>query len=637
MASTLLRNAGPRRLSRASTPTLTPTTVQNPIQRRHIGLKYLAKKAEAEKNWQAKAAEDHKNGTHFLDMMEERGFVHQLAGDREWIKNLMTNKRVGAYVGIDPTAASLHVGHLLPLMSLFWMYTHGYHAVTLLGGATAKVGDPIGRLTARDKEHSSIRAANMVNMHYQLKKLWANVEKYGEKFGHKWEWAWHRELVNNNTWLNKLSVIELLQILGSGMRLGPMLGKDTVKQRLEGNGMSYAEFSYPILQAWDWWHMYNTKGIQMQIGGADQYGNIIAGTTAIKHISATHPDPDVRRGKDALDAQPFGFTVPLLTTSSGAKFGKSAGNAVWLDKEMTSTNDLFGFWMRQADADMPRYLRYFTFIPSSEIDKIIEQHNAAPEERLAQRTLARNFLELVHGDEEAKAAEAHHRLLYGKPTLASLMTTEKADFKPIATSTEKKGPAPITLNNAPQMNITLPRSILTKSIGKIIYAAGLASSNSEAHREVSKGGIHIGGTPSQKKAMAEEELKFTPVKNWVIADTEKYVISDNVLVLRKGKHNIRIIKLVSDAEWARSGKKYPGESGAVKEEPAEDAKPKGKRENKEKKSFWSQFAPPVDPNEQKSVIRTVRTRPDFAEAAATQAGQFTIRRPTVSGTKEGEK
>ena len=190
-SSTLLRNASSLRMSRcASTPTFTSTTIQNPIQRRHIGLKYLAKVAEAEKNWQAKAAEDHKNGIHFLDMMEERGFVHQLAGDREWIKNLMTNKRVGAYVGIDPTAASLHVGHLLPLMSLFWMYTHGYHAVTLLGGATAKVGDPTGRLTARDKEHSSIRAANMVNMHYQLKKLWGNVEKYGEKFGHKWEWAW---------------------------------------------------------------------------------------------------------------------------------------------------------------------------------------------------------------------------------------------------------------------------------------------------------------------------------------------------------------------------------------------------------------------------------------------------------------
>ncbi len=551
----------------------------------------------------------------------------------------MTDKRVGAYVGIDPTAASLHVGHLLPLMSLFWMYVHGYHAVTLLGGATAKVGDPTGRLTARDKEHNSIRAANMVNMHYQLKKLWGNVEMYGRKFGHNWEWAWHRELVNNNTWLNKLSVIELLQVMGSGVRLGPMLGKDTVKQRLAGDGMSYAEFSYPILQAWDWWHMYNTKGIQMQIGGADQYGNIIAGVNAAKHVSHNHPDPDVRRGKDAADMQPFGFTVPLLTTSSGAKFGKSSGNAVWLDKEMTSTSDLYGFWMKQSDADMPKYLRYFTFIPSPEIDKIVEEHNKTPEERKAQRILARNFLELVHGDEEAKAAEAHHRLLYGKPTLASLMETPQVGYSPLATPTEEKmkAPAPTTLNNAPQMNITLPRSILNKSIGKIIYAAGLASSNSEAHREVAKGGMHIGGTPSQKKAMGEEELKFTPIKNWVIEDTLKFVIADNVLVLRKGKHNIRIIKLVADAEWARSGKKYPGEGqqGQQQQEEGEVRKPKEKKE-KEKKSFWSQFAPPVDSNEQKSVIRTVGTRPDFAQSAG-KAGAFTIRRPTVSGPREDKK
>lgn len=562
--------------------------------------------------------------------------------DREWIKNTLTNKRVGAYVGVDPTAASLHVGHLLPLMALFWMYVHGYHAVTLLGGATAKVGDPTGRLTARAKEHSSIRAANMVNMHYQMKKLWGNVEQYGRKFGYNWEWAWHRELVNNNMWLNKLPVLEFLQLMGTGMRMGPMLGKDTVKQRLAGEGMSFAEFTYPLLQAWDWWHMYNTKGIQMQIGGADQYGNIIAGTTGIKHISSTHPDPDVRKGKDADDMQPFGFTVPLLTTSSGVKFGKSAGNAIWLDKEMTSTFDLYSFWMRQSDADMPKYLRYFTFIPSPEIDKIVEEHNKAPEERKAQRVLARNFLELVHGDVEAKAAETQHRLLYGKPTLASLLTPE-SKYSPVQTEAEdaKKGPAPVTLNNTGAINIELPRSILTKSIGKIIYAAGLAQSNSEAHREVAKGGMHIGGAPGQKKAMAHEELKFTPIKNWVIEDTEKYVIGDNVLIMRKGKHNIRIIRLVSDEDWEKSGRKYPGQAGPKppgqgqgEVEVDVGGKPiSKKKEKKEKKSFWSQFAAPPNENEVKSVIRNVAAGSDYVQEPG-KAGAFTVRRPEVRSVKK---
>ncbi len=147
--------------------------------------------------------------------------------NREELDDLMTNKRIGAYVGIDPTASSLHVGHMLPLMSLFWMYVHGFHTVSLLGGATSKIGDPTDRLTSREKVHSSVRTANMVSMHYQLKKLWINVEEYGRKHGYNWEWAWHRELVNNNAWMNKLTIMEVLQILGPGMRIGTMLSRET--------------------------------------------------------------------------------------------------------------------------------------------------------------------------------------------------------------------------------------------------------------------------------------------------------------------------------------------------------------------------------------------------------------------------
>jgi tyrosyl-tRNA synthetase len=147
--------------------------------------------------------------------------------DRNWADDKMTTMRLGAYVGIDPTAASLHVGHLLPLMSLFWMYLHGYHTVSLLGGATSKIGDPTDRLTTRVNEVSSVRTANMVRMHMQLKKLWINVESYGMRHGFKKEWSWHRELVNNNAWWNKLPMLEVLQVMGPGMRLGSMLARDT--------------------------------------------------------------------------------------------------------------------------------------------------------------------------------------------------------------------------------------------------------------------------------------------------------------------------------------------------------------------------------------------------------------------------
>lgn len=140
---------------------------------------------------------------------------------------MLIDDRIGAYVGIDPTAASLHIGHMLPLMSLFWMFIHGYHTITLLGGATAKIGDPSGRLTTRENVHRHTRTENMIKMHYQLKKLWVNVEAYALRYGYKWEWAWKRGLVNNNTWMNKLPLMEVLQILGPGVRMGPMLAKET--------------------------------------------------------------------------------------------------------------------------------------------------------------------------------------------------------------------------------------------------------------------------------------------------------------------------------------------------------------------------------------------------------------------------
>ena len=201
--------------------------------------------ADAENAWQAKALEiEAGKQKSMLTILEERGLVHQITGwgfllivisiqlliksrSRDAIDKMMTSKRLGAYVGIDPTASSLHVGHLLPLMSLFWMYVHGFHTVSLIGGATSKIGDPTDRLTTREKQHSLTRTQNMANMHYQMKKLWVNVETYGRKYGYNWEWSWHRELVNNFAWMNKLTLMEFLQVLGPGMRMGAMLARDT--------------------------------------------------------------------------------------------------------------------------------------------------------------------------------------------------------------------------------------------------------------------------------------------------------------------------------------------------------------------------------------------------------------------------
>jgi tyrosyl-tRNA synthetase len=302
--------------------------------------------------------------------------------------------------------------------------------------------------------------------------------------------------------------------------------------------------------------MYNTKGIQMQIGGSDQYGNIIAGIDAIKYIFHHHPNPDIRRGKEEdfhSLSRPVGFTVPLLTTSSGEKFGKSAGNAIWLDKEQTSPFDLYGFFMRQSDADVGRYLRLFTFLPLGDIEDTMKEHMKAPEQRKAQHLLAREFVELVHGSEEARDAESRHRTLFSKSGAAAT-TVLAEDGK------KQEPPAQITLNNAPKANIKLPVSLIyNKSIGRILYAAGLADSSSEGHRFVSAGSIYIGGMPGQKAAMSDAGLSFTPVKNWVIEDTAKFLVQGRLMILRKGKHNIRIVEVVTDKEWKESGIKYPGE------------------------------------------------------------------------------
>lgn len=299
--------------------------------------------------------------------------------------------------------------------------------------------------------------------------------------------------------------------------------------------------------------MYHTKGIQMQIGGSDQYGNIVAGIDAVKYISSHHPNPDVRKGKDVPSNEPVGFTVPLLTTSSGVKFGKSAGNAIWLDKEQTSPYELYGFFMRTADADVGRYLRLFTFLPLEKIDEVVKEHMEAPKQRRAQHLLAREFVEIVHGVEEAKGAESQHRVLFSKPTEATETVQDES-------GKASDGPTHMTPNNAPKANIRLPASLIhTKSIGTILHAAGFASSNSEGHRLVTNGSIYIGGMPGQKLAMSDAALSFTPVKPWKNDETKNFLVDGKTLILRRGKHNIRIIEVVSDEEWEKSGETYPGE------------------------------------------------------------------------------
>ena len=378
------------------------------------------------------------------------------------------------------------------------------------------------------------------------------------------------------------------------------------KKMTSGDGMSFAEFCYPIMQAWDWWRLYDEKRVQLQIGGSDQYGNIVAGLDAVKQVAATHPNPDTRvdSGLDDINA-PAAFTVPLLTAASGEKFGKSAGNAVWLDQSMTSLFDLYAYWVKTADADVERYLKFFTFLPLEDISTIMAQHTEDNRsQRKPQHTLAYEIIELIHGKANADQARKQYleRAEQRKNTSLSMLmssavdtdSTSEYDWKPqapqqlledeIAASSLNNNPlkhnqnpqtrerggwvsrklnefAPIPSPNksgSGPARITLPASLIKdQPIARVLHSAGMVTSRSEGHHLAQHKGAYIGRRASGKEQMSDD-LTFVPTSVGDIGDAWRSVIRDDesgamekdgekgLLVLRSGKWKVRVVRVVSD-------------------------------------------------------------------------------------------
>ena len=420
--------------------------------------------------------------TDVLDLLTARGFVQDAT------PGLAARLRQGpitAYVGFDPTAESLHIGSLVPVMGMAWLQRLGHVPIALVGGGTAMVGDPSGKRTERPIMSLEQIDRNTQGIMRQLQRFLS------------FEGANAARLRNNADWLRGIHLMEFLRDTGKHFTLSLMLGKESVASRME-EGISYTEFSYMLIQAYDFWHLFKTEGCELQMGGSDQWGNITAGT----HLVGK------REGREV-----HGLVFPLLSTAAGAKFGKSEGENVWLDPERTSPYRFYQFWLNTDDRDVERYLKLFTFLRLDRIAAIMAEHGSDPGRREAQRTLAREVTAAVHGSEAAESAiQTSLALFSGSADDGTLPADALADM--------------------PERRVSRAELPAGLPVVEVLVASGLASSKADARRGIQGKGFYLNGRPIEdvELRIGEDSLQGPPEKRF--------------LILRKGKKNY--VRLVLD-------------------------------------------------------------------------------------------
>ena len=308
-----------------------------------------------------------------IDDLMWRGAINQMT-DEEGLRQLTQEKAVSLYCGVDPTGDSMHIGHLIPFMILRRFQLAGHRPVIVIGGATGSIGDPSGRTSERVLQTKEQVQHNVEKLTAQMKRLFLTSQEDQEAV----------RLVNNYDWTKDLSLLDFLRDYGKHFNLNTMLAKDVVASRLEV-GISFTEFSYQILQSIDFLQLFRKEDVQVQIGGADQWGNITAGLELIRKV-------------EGAEARAYGLTIPLMLKSDGTKFGKSAGGAVWLDPEKTTPYEFYQFWLNQDDRDVIKYIKYFTFLEKEEIEALEVSVQEEPHKRQAQKRLAEEVTRFVHGE-----------------------------------------------------------------------------------------------------------------------------------------------------------------------------------------------------------------------------------------------
>jgi len=412
--------------------------------------------------------------TDLLSTLTARGFVQDATPG---LAERLSKGRLTAYVGFDPTADSLHVGSLVPVMGLAWLQRHGHTPIALVGGGTGMVGDPSGKREERPVMTLEQIDRNARSLARQLTRFLS------------FEGANAARTRNNADWLRGIPLMEFLRDTGKHFTLSYMLQKESVRGRMEV-GITYTEFSYMLIQAYDFWHLYRTEQCELQMGGSDQWGNITAGIELIGR----------REG-----AQAHGLVSPLMTTASGGKFGKSEGGNVWLDPERTSPYQFYQFWVNTDDRDVERYLKLFTFLRLDQIASAMAEHGKDPGRRTAQRLLAREVTATVHGVEAAEeAVRASEALFSGRLDLEAL-----PDMPTRAVARDE---------------------VLERPIFEALLASGLASSKADARRGIEGRGFYLNGQAIERvDAMLRPDDLHGPAE-------EPFVI------LRKGKKNyVRLV------------------------------------------------------------------------------------------------
>ena len=418
-----------------------------------------------------------------LDDLRWRGLLAQSTDEKAPVEAL--SKPITLYVGFDPTAPSLHCGNLVVLLVLRRFQLAGHNPIALVGGATGLVGDPSGR-----NEERSLNSTEIVEN--WVSRIRTQVSAFLDFDAPKNP----ARVVNNLDWTAPLSAIEFLRDIGKHFSVNQMLAKDAVASRLDAGGISYTEFSYQVLQSYDYLELFKRHGCTLQLGGSDQWGNIVAGLDLIRRVEG---------------GSGHALTVPLLTKSDGSKFGKTAGGSVWLDPEMTSPYAFFQFWLNSEDKDVINFLKVFSFLSHDEINALEKSHNENPGLREAHRALARELTTLLHGAETTQRVEAAARALFGQGELGEL------DEATLASALAE-----------------LPRATVSKSEDiptwvDLITAAGLVDSKSAARRIVKEGGAYLNNV----KITGED---FAPSKTDFLCG--KYA------VLRKGKRDLAAIELI---------------------------------------------------------------------------------------------